>query len=523
MNRIVLTGFMGTGKSTVGRILADRLGLPFIDTDAEVERRAGRPVPDLIREAGEPAFREMERAVLRDVAAGRDQVVATGGGALLDSGNRALFDGNAALFCLACEPAELLGRLGNGQDRPVLGTPTAERIQALFEERRPVYDLLPQVDTGGRTPEAVAGEIIARLPPLVLRFERGSRSDITVLRGSAAGVGETLRQDGVTGTVLLVTDQNVAAAGHAGTVQTGLEAVGFSTSVAALPPGETTKSTDCLALLYESALASSLERSDTVVGVGGGVVCDLAGMLAATYMRGVRLVLVPTSLLAQVDAAVGGKVGIDLGAAKNVVGAFHPAERVFVDPAVLATLDSAELRQGLAEIVKIAMILSPHLWEQVSKLNSAAEVPARDDLIRNAVQVKVDLVQTDPYERGDRALLNFGHTVGHAVEAASGYRLSHGEAVAVGMAAELHLAVAEGFSPACLMARLTATLERFGLPSHDSNVSAEEVARLMRHDKKRRAGGVRMAVPVALGTGRVVEVSDEQALAAASFAAGSRP
>jgi 3-dehydroquinate synthetase len=234
-------------------------------------------------------------------------------------------------------------------------------------------------------------------------------------------------------------------------------------------------------------------------------------MLAATYMRGVHLVLAPTTLLAQVDAAIGGKVAVDATGVKNLAGAFYPADVVAIDPLVLQTLNDGLLSEGMAEVIKIAFVQSAELLTDLERLAGARDVLGRTDIARLAALLKADLVARDPYERGDRALLNFGHTVGHGLEAASGYRLSHGEAIAIGMIAELRIAVELGHSQPGLLPRLTDRLASVGLPTSgfSANVDPSDVLRAMGGDKKRASGVTRFAVPVAAGEGAVIAVSKE--------------
>lgn len=494
MRDLVLTGFMGTGKTTVGRLLAERLALPFIDTDEEVLRRTGRTAAEIIREDGEAVFRRVETEVLADLAGGEGRVIALGGGAVLGERNRRLLDGKQVV-CLSSDPDEIARRLRGTGDRPLLDQAS---LRDLWSSRRAIYGTWPQVETTGLTAAQVADAVadLCGLGLTVIPFARQVDSTVHVRSELAAHLPDVLAPPG---RVLVVTDANVAAGGHSGRVAAGLEDARVETVV--IPPGEEHKSAETLHDLYAAALRHGLQRSDLVIGVGGGVVCDLAGYLAATYMRGCRLALVPTTLLSQVDAAIGGKVGIDFAGIKNLVGAFYPAEVVAIDPTVLATLPPEQVRWGMAEIVKIALMCSASLCTGLLTVAGADTIAGRTDIIRMAARLKADLVRRDPFERGERKLLNFGHTIGHALETASDYRLAHGAAVAGGMAMEAAAAGEHGWTDDEVVTALHSLLARFGLPAEPPALDFDRVVAAMIHDKKRRGDLVSLAVPERVGIG----------------------
>lgn len=523
MRDVILTGFMGTGKSTVGKILARRYGLSYIDTDEEIALRAGKPVYDILKNEGESAFRRLEREVLAGLGSGQGRVVATGGGALLTPESRALLDPQQIVICFTCAPAELERRLAGTRDRPLLDPVTRERIDDLLAQRSAAYSVFEQIDTTGRSAEAVADEVAGRAGLSVvadLTFTPLQTSRVLVAEGLLDTCGTHLRECGIQGRAFVITDDHVAAHAYSRRLSESLLGAGYEVAVEILPAGEEFKTVASLDVLYRAALSHDLQRGDTVVGLGGGVIGDVAGMLAATYMRGIRLVLVPTTLLAQVDAAIGGKVGVDLDAVKNLVGAFHPAELVLIDSSSLLTLNPSHLSQGLAEIVKIAMMRCEALLSAVESLPSPEGVVDRVDIIRAAAREKARLVQQDPYESGERMLLNFGHTVGHAIEAVSGYRLAHGEAVSIGMVAELRLGVRQGWSAPALLPSLIDLLRRLGLPIVGPALDPESVARSMAHDKKRSGGSIPFALPVTRGHGGLFDVPMAAAREAIQYALG---
>ena len=505
-----LYGPPASGKSTLGRGLAAAWGIPFVDLDARIAARTGQSIPQIFATAGEAAFRRLEAEAL--AAAGReegDAVVALGGGALLNPANRSLAEAAGAVLVLEASAETLLARAeaARGQ-RPLLAgdSPAAreERLRRLLQARAAHYrSFARRLPTDGRSPEDALWEAQIRFGRFRLRGMVSPRAaeGYTVL--AQAGVrhdaGERLRAAGLAGPVALVSDTTVAAL-HADAVQASLEAAGYRVARLTFPPGEAHKTMATVQRLWEGFLQAGLERGSTVVALGGGVVGDLAGFAAATYMRGIAWVNLPTSLLAMVDAGLGGKTGADLPAGKNLVGAFHPPRLVLADPQVLATLPEEEFRNGMAEVVKHGVIGDPALFDRARSGARAALTAA----VAQAMAVKIRIIEADPYERGPRAALNLGHTIGHGVEAASGFSLRHGEAVAIGMVAEARLAARLGLAAPALADEIAAALQAWRLPTAiPAGLSAEAIWQAMRHDKKKAGGRLRFALPVRLGEVRV--------------------
>ncbi len=324
------------------------------------------------------------------------------------------------------------------------------------------------------------------------------------------------------GPCLVVTDRNVGAL-YLDALAEALTAAGWRPRVRVLLPGEATKSLEKLAALYDWALAEPLDRGTPVLALGGGVVGDLAGLAAATLLRGLPLVQLPTSLVAQVDSAVGGKTGVNHPAGKNLVGAFHQPRLVVADPATLGTLPRREWTAGLAEVVKAALVADAGFFSWLEErwddaLAGAPEVAPR--LVREAVRIKAEIVVEDEREAGRRALLNFGHTFGHAIERAAGYgAFRHGEAVALGMRAALHLSRGLGLLPSEAFARADGLVARLPVPPGLAAIPTDTLTAAMRHDKKRTAEGLRLVVLEEIGAGRATgDVTAEQLQAAWAYA-----
>ncbi len=500
-----LYGPPGVGKSTVGQVAAQALDLPFVDLDAEIARAAGRDIPALFAAEGEAGFRQREAAALREVVeryrGTRGAVVALGGGALLDPANRRLAQQAGVVALLTARPETLVARqAAQPGGRPL--APSAEALHALLRGRAEHYASFPrQVNADDASPEAVAWEAQIAWGAFRLRG-MGPAYDLRVRPGMAYDWAAALRPwlRPMPTALGILTDRHVHGF-HAAALLRTLESLGPEASVHVLAPGEASKTLGPLTQVWEIWFAAGLDRSSLVLALGGGVVGDLAGFAAATYMRGLPWVNLPTSLMAMVDAAVGGKTGIDLPQGKNLVGAFHPPRAVLADPNLLRTLPAEHWRYGLAEVVKHALIAGDTTLLAWVEEGLPALQRRADALVRRAVAVKVRIVNQDPYERqGLRAQLNAGHTVGHAIEAALDYAYPHGAAVAVGLVVEAALAAALNLAPRNWPYEVAAWLHGLGLPTRiPAEVGWRAFRHALQHDKKRRARQVRFALPLAVG------------------------
>jgi shikimate kinase/3-dehydroquinate synthase len=506
---IFIYGPPACGKTSLGRRLAENLDLPFYDLDEVIESRTRLSIPEIFASQGEAGFRQQERAALLDVLAQQAGVVALGGGALLSQDNRSIVEASGLVLCLAADFEVLLERgLDSSVERPLIQADPRSRLATLMAQRGPHYASFPQqLDTGRRSLEESAWEAQTRLG-----FFRvsgmGSAYDVRVLGGALAGLGPALEARDLQGPVAVVSDENVSPL-YAEAVLCSLENSGFQASQVVIRAGEAHKTIQTLQDLWAAFLEARLERGSTVIALGGGVVGDLAGFASATYMRGIRWVAVPTSLLAMVDASLGGKTGADLPQGKNLVGAFHPPALVLADPETLSTLPEDELRNGMAEVVKHGVLADPALfalcnrrWGTINK--------EWGELVRRAMAVKVRFIQEDPYEKGRRAALNLGHTLGHAIELASDFRLRHGEAVAVGMVFAARLAERMGIGEQGVAKEIITALQGLGLPTEiPYGLDREQVLAAIGRDKKRAGGATRFVLPVKIGDVRWgVEVSE---------------
>jgi len=392
---LALVGFMGAGKTTLGLQLAERLGRRFVDLDREIERGLRQAIPEIFEQRGEVEFRVREQeAALETLRSGPPAVVALGGGAVTSPKIREALGDHALTVYVEVEPDVAWERV-RGKGRPLAKEEGSFR--ALYEERQPLY-------------REAADAVVRTLDDVVL-----AAAGVHVALGALEQLGELVPGEGP---VALVADTQVSGI-HGMDAQLALGPRLASTHTVS------GKSADDLERLWRSL---GIDRAATVVALGGGTTTDIAGFAAATYMRGVAWVGVPTTLVGQVDAAIGGKTGIDLPEAKNLVGAFHWPARTIVDPALLATLPEAERLNGMAEVVKTGLLAGEPFWEL-----------ADEELVRRCAAYKAALCLRDPHDLGPRHALNLGHTFGHALEAASGFELPHGRAVALGLLAALRL------------------------------------------------------------------------------------
>ncbi len=499
MKKIFLYGPPGSGKSTAGKALAANLDTAFLDLDPMIETKAGSTIPEIMAGQGEAAFRELEAAALDEALAGPAGVIALGGGALLREVNRSKVEAAGTVVCLQAGLETLLARLrADAVQRPLLAGDLEAKLSALLEKRSDLYrSFSVRIQTDGLTPDRVAWQIQLELG----RFRvhgMGPAYDVIVSSAGLDCLGELLREGGLAGPVALVTDANVGPL-YADRVAAALRGSGYECRMLTNPAGEEAKTLETVAGLWRGCLQAGLDRRSTVVALGGGVTGDLAGFAASTFLRGVAWVGVPTTLLAMADASIGGKTGFDLPEGKNLIGSFYPPRLVLADPDLLASLPERELRSGLAEVVKNGIVGDPVLFEQCAAGLDAVRADLAG-IVRHGMGVKVAVVEADPFEGGQRAALNLGHTVGHAVETASGYRLRHGEAVSIGMVAEARLSERLGMASPGLSEEIGVALTELGLPTAiPDELTPEAIIRGMRVDKKKAGGVVRFALPIKIG------------------------
>ena len=493
MTHLFLYGPPGTGKSTVGKKIAHNLKLPFIDLDRIIETNAGMSIPQIMEQHGETAFRDMETAALKSLTAEKENVVALGGGALLRDENRAFAESNGRVLLLMAELPTLLDRIQHEPGkRPLLAGDLKNKLTALLEKRKAHYASFPlQHHVDNKPAEQNAHESQVKLG----RHHLSAMGEYDVVVGSVFNVPNLQNP-------IIVTDENVA--------QHHLEKIQslFNAKAVVVPAGEEHKNLETVSRLWKAFLENGLDRKSTVIALGGGVIGDMTGFAASTYMRGIDWIGVPTTLLSMVDASVGGKTGFDLPEGKNLIGSFYPPKLVIADPSLLLTLPERELRSGMSEVMKHGIISAPDLFSMCQRGMDWVKANL-EEVVKHAMAVKIKVIEEDPYEKGFRAALNLGHTVGHAVELVSKFELRHGEAIAIGTAAEARYAARVGLASQSTVEAIESTLEKLGLPIHiPADMPREKIIQAMRVDKKKNAKSIRFALPVEIGKVELVNVDD---------------
>lgn len=527
--RLVVAGFMGTGKTESGRRAAELLGVPFVDLDLVIESRTGTPVSDIFAQRGEEEFRRLERAAVADAACLSGAVIATGGGSVLDADSFRRVAHGATVAVLTCRPEEIERRLAAAHHpmrRPLLAEGGPERLRQLLESRAGAYAAAGEaLDTAGRTVEEVAMALAERHRAA----GGGSGARIEVLGpdgpypvivggGELASLAEHLREwaPGVA-RAAVVADR--AVDGTIGDAVAGsLASAGMLAGRLSVPSGEAAKNTEVVQDLWREFVELRLDRADAVVAVGGGTTTDVVGFAAATFARGTSLVNLPTTLLGMVDAAIGGKTGIDHAGVKNSVGAFHHPRMVVADTSVLATLPPQAVREGLAETVKAAVLASPLVLDVLEQAGSAETSEARHSLdwvVEQAVRIKAAYVAEDAADRGLRHSLNLGHTFAHGIESASDHAVTHGQAVAMGLVAAARLGEEAGVTEPGTRDAVERALGLIGLPSRiPAGLDPRRIGLAMASDKKRTAGRAVFVVPAPGGAALLDGVEIDRALEA---------
>ncbi|MEU2127562.1 3-dehydroquinate synthase [Streptomyces sp. NPDC018352] len=537
---VVLVGPMGVGKSTVGELLADRLGTGYRDTDADVVATAGKPIPEIFYDEGEEHFRELERRAVHTAVAEHTGVLSLGGGAVLDATTRELLAGRPVVY-LSMEVEEAVKRVGLNAARPLLAVNPRRQWRELMDARRHLYTEVARVTvaTDERTPEEVAQAVLDALElpertddPVAPGRENTRMTEQGLIRIPIAGSAGTDPYEVLVGRQLLgelpnligdrakrvavLHPEALAETGEA--VRQDLAEQGYEAIAIQLPNAEEAKTAEVAAYCWKALGQTGFTRTDIIVGVGGGATTDVAGFVAATWLRGVRWIAVPTTVLAMVDAAVGGKTGINTAEGKNLVGAFHPPAGVLCDLAALDSLPVNDYVSGMAEVIKAGFIADPAILDLVEADPEGARRPTGPhtaELIERAIRVKAEVVSSDLKESGLREILNYGHTLAHAIEKNERYKWRHGAAVSVGMVFAAELGRLAGRLDDATADRHRAVLESVGLPLTYRGDQWPKLLENMKVDKKSRGDLLRFIVLDGLGRPTVLEGPDPAVLLAA--------
>ncbi|MCZ0996220.1 3-dehydroquinate synthase [Streptomyces noursei] len=535
---VVLVGPPGAGKSTVGALLAERLGVGYRDTDADIVVTAGKPIAEIFIEDGEGHFRELEREAVRTALDTHPGVLSLGGGAIMDDGTRKLLTGLPVVF-LDVELADAVKRVGLDAPRPLLAVNPRKQWRELMERRRPLYtEVARAVIATGDRPRGRRRRDRGRFGATAGRGARAPRRQggtgmtehaTRIQVGGTAGtdpyevlVGRQLLGElpGLIGTaakrVAVLHPEALAATGEA--LREDLAGQGYEAIAIQLPNAEEAKTAEVAAYCWKALGQTGFTRTDVIVGVGGGATTDLAGFVAATWLRGVRWIAVPTTVLGMVDAAVGGKTGINTAEGKNLVGAFHPPAGVLCDLAALDSLPVHDYVSGLAEVIKAGFIADPVILDLIEADPEGAkrpDGPHTAELIERAIRVKAEVVSADLKESGLREILNYGHTLAHAIEKNERYNWRHGAAVSVGMVFAAELGRIAGRLDDATADRHRAVLASVGLPLSYRGDQWPKLLETMKVDKKSRGDRLRFIVLDGLAKPVVLESPDPAMLLAA--------
>ncbi|HJU99570.1 MAG TPA: bifunctional shikimate kinase/3-dehydroquinate synthase AroKB [Burkholderiaceae bacterium] len=541
MQNVFLVGLMGAGKTTIGRILARKLGLKFIDSDHEIEARTGASIPWIFEIEGEQSFRRREAEVIRELTAQQGIVLATGGGAILNPDSRAYLKARGTVIYLRASVNSILARTAHDKNRPLLQTADPRRkLEELMALRDPLYQEVAHmvIDTGRPNVQSMVQTILTELegqacqaaPDCVTQAEPSMSEQTTILlnvdlgeRSYPIAIGPQLLHDGallarhVGGRKVAIVTNTTIAPLYLARLEEQLRAAGKDVSSIVLPDGEEHKNWASLMHIFDTLLANKADRKTTLVALGGGVIGDLTGYAAASYMRGIDFIQVPTTLLSQVDSSVGGKTGINHPLGKNMIGAFYQPRAVIADTATLETLPDRELSAGLAEVIKYGAIIDAPFFDWIEA--NIAKLVARDKAalayaIARSCEIKADVVRQDEREGGLRAILNFGHTFGHAIEAGMGYgQWLHGEAVGCGMVMAADLSHRMGLVDAATVERVRALVAAAGLPVKAPDLGVARWLELMEVDKKNEGGAIKFILLKPLGAPSITNAPQELLLA----------
>ncbi|MBL7209626.1 MAG: 3-dehydroquinate synthase [Dehalococcoidia bacterium] len=516
-SNIALIGFSATGKSVIAKKVAEHLDWGFVDTDDEIVRLSGKSIPDIFEQEGEQRFRQLEREALTQACRNEKVVIATGGGAIVDARNQKLLCEASTVICLEARAETIHQRLladalysSNPVVRPLLaGSNPLDRIRRLKVSRQPYCAIADwTVHTDELTLQEVSQEAVRgwryvsrggdeqQSPEADLACEvetTSGRCPVYAGWDSLGKLGVKMKKVGLSGAAYVISDETVFSA-YGAQIKKALESEGFQVTSFTVPPGEATKNIEHAIKIYDFLIEHRVERNDVIVALGGGMVGDLAGFVAATFLRGLPWLQVPTSLVAMADASIGGKVAVDHPRGKNLIGAFYQPRLVLADVRTLTSLPQRELISGWAEVIKHGLILDAEFFGLLEDnvedlLRLTPEITCK--AIARSASIKAQVVTEDERETGKRIVLNYGHTVAHGLEAASNYqRFLHGEAVAIGMMAAAKLSHRLGFLSGNLVERQEALLERFGLPTTCRGIDLTDVLAAMELDKKVRGKAI---------------------------------
>lgn len=509
---IILVGMAGVGKSTIGKLLAKATGYRFFDSDYEIERSESTSIPDLFRRKGETHFRAIEKKIIRMLTQHKEPlIIATGGGTLLDPENRKELERNGVLTCLTASPEEILKRVRNENKRPLLKVENLlDSIKSLETERKKIYENAAwTIQTDHKSPEEIVEQILKKIESktrtqqasIQVSLKEGRNYSILLGNGNLNQLGDYLARR-FHDRLAVITNPRVWKL-HGAVLKRSLLAAGLKPLVIQMPDGERYKNMKSVNSVISELLKNRFERSSPILAFGGGVVGDLAGFVSGIYLRGTPFVQVPTTMIAQVDSSIGGKTGVNDPMGKNLIGVFHQPEFVWIDTALLQTLTKRDYISGLGEVIKYGMISDARFFEYLETNREKILDQGHEEVfhaILRSCQIKADVVSQDEKESGLRKILNYGHTMGHAVESVTSYKkYRHGEAIGIGMHFAALLSARIGECVSDLVERQKRLLELYSIPVHLPRFRAKDLMNIMALDKKVKEGNIYFILPSKIG------------------------
>lgn len=511
---IILTGMMGVGKTSVGRILSHKLGLSFSDLDEYIEKKHGMSIQEIFNTQGERYFRKAEQDACQELSQKKNSVIATGGKSLLDERNLEKISSSGLVFTLLCRTEEVFQRIKTqGPRRPLLQDDLRKDIENIYKQRETAYLNLPnKIETSDLSAVQVARNILDNLrgdETKITLNVLGEDSSILIKRGLFFWIEHYIKNIPHDGRIFILSDKTVFSL-YGEKFLSGLKKAGGDISVYTLLPGEMSKNLKNLEKIFDWLYTQGASRSSLFICFGGGVVSDLGGLAASSYFRGMPLVNVPTTLLGQIDAGIGGKNGINWGDGKNQIGSFYFPEKVLIDPIFLATLNIKQMREGLVEALKAGMIGDRSLFQSIKdnpRILLFKDLASLEELIKKSIELKVRVVGSDPFEYKQRKILNLGHTFAHALESYYQYkRLSHGEAVGLGLICAAKMGILLKITSPEILDETKSILKQWKVPVKLRSLDAVRALSLMKYDKKRRGKRISFIFPLKIGR---VEIKDD--------------
>jgi shikimate kinase/3-dehydroquinate synthase len=512
---IILIGFMGSGKDSVGKKISKKTDLSFISMDDYIVFTEKRSINSIFEESGEDYFRKIEKETLKRIKNIRNVVVATGGGVVKDEENRKILSKMGEVIYLYTNLDAVKQRLNKDKTRPLIKD--KDNIIKIYNERmkKGFYDFADtKIDTSAIKPTKVAEKILKHLQ--IKPATEGIKAKKYKLKAESKEypiyIGRNILEDNNSSIDLKLKSDKVAIISNPAVGALYIEETekmltnkGIKPYICIIPDGEKYKNFDTIKKIFDMLLKENMDRSSSIIALGGGVIGDMGGFVASTLKRGVSLIHIPTTLIAQVDSSIGGKTGFDHPLGKNMIGTFYQPDTVLIDIKKLLTLPEKEYRNGLAEVIKYGITHDVQLFnilENQQKEIINRETILLEKIVSKCVKIKKEVVEEDEKEeKGKREVLNYGHTIGHIIETLTGYsKYSHGEAVAIGMVEEARLAQKEGFLSNEDFKRIESLIKKYGLPSFiPGNINREEMKNYVSQDKKVRKRKIRLPVPTEIG------------------------